>query len=192
MGCIHDGAPVVIEANRLGSQHRRVHHCRQPPIPARRLPREYEGTLPPSIGGAEAPRLALVIINRKSNQENSMNEPRVPIVRVGVDLAKQVIQVHAVDASGRRVVARAFKREQFFAWCTQLPVGCLIAMEACSSAHYWGRKLRALGLDETSSPPTVWKARAASMTPPKLQRSVRQRRARACVSFRSRLASNKA
>ena len=31
-----------------------------------------------------------------------MNEPRVPIVRVGVDLAKQVIQVHAVDASGRR------------------------------------------------------------------------------------------
>ena len=39
---------------------------------------------------------------------------RAPIVRVGVDLAKQVIQVHAVDASGRRVVARAFKREQFF------------------------------------------------------------------------------
>ena len=47
----------------------------------------------------------------------------VRIARVGVDLAKQVIQVHAVDASGRRVVARAFKREQFFAWCTQLPAG---------------------------------------------------------------------
>jgi len=30
MGCIHDGAPVVIEADRLGSQHRRVHHRRQP------------------------------------------------------------------------------------------------------------------------------------------------------------------
>jgi len=39
------------------------------------------------------------------------------ITRVGVDLAKRVIQVHAVDAAGRRVVARALKREQFMAWC---------------------------------------------------------------------------
>jgi transposase len=72
---------------------------------------------------------------------------RAPVARVGVDLAKLVIQVHAVDASGRRVVARAFKRDHFFAWCTQLPAGCLVAMEACSSAHHWARKLRAIGLD---------------------------------------------
>jgi transposase len=64
-----------------------------------------------------------------------------------VDLAKQVIQVHAVDAQGRRVLARAFKRDQFMAWCVQLPAGCVVAMEACSSAHHWARKLRALGLD---------------------------------------------
>jgi transposase len=38
---------------------------------------------------------------------------RAVIARVGVDLAKQVIQVHAVDATGRRVVARALKCEQF-------------------------------------------------------------------------------
>ena len=69
------------------------------------------------------------------------------VVRVGVDLAKRVIQVHAVDASGRRVVARAFKREQFIAWCAQLPAGCVVAMEACSGAHYWGRKLQSMGLD---------------------------------------------
>ena len=72
---------------------------------------------------------------------------RALIARVGVDLAKNVIQVHAVDAAGRRVVARAFKREQFLAWCAQLPPGCLVAMEACSSAHHFGRKLRAMGLD---------------------------------------------
>ena len=72
---------------------------------------------------------------------------RALIARVGVDLAKQVIQVHAVDAAGRRVVARAFKRDAFMAWCAQLPAGCLVAMEACSSAHHWARKLRALGLD---------------------------------------------
>jgi transposase len=72
---------------------------------------------------------------------------RALIARVGVDLAKRVIQVHAVDAVGRRVVTRAFKRDQFMAWCAQLPAGCLVAMEACSSAHHWARKLRALGLD---------------------------------------------
>ena len=72
---------------------------------------------------------------------------RALIARVGVDLAKHVIQVHAVDAAGRRVVARALKRDQFIAWCAQLPAGCLVAMEACSSAHHWARKLRALGLD---------------------------------------------
>jgi transposase len=69
------------------------------------------------------------------------------IVRVGVDLAKNLIQVHAVDAVGRRLVSRALKRDQFIAWCAQLPAGCLVAMEACSSAHHWGRKLRAMGLD---------------------------------------------
>jgi transposase len=72
---------------------------------------------------------------------------RALIARVGVDLAKNVIQVHAVDAAGRRVVTRAFRREQFLAWCAQLPPGCLVAMEACSSAHHFGRKLRAMGLD---------------------------------------------
>lgn len=68
------------------------------------------------------------------------------IVRVGVDLAKQVIQVHAVGAAGQRLVSRALKRDQFLAWCAQLPANCVVAMEACSSAHHWGRKLAALGL----------------------------------------------
>ena len=69
------------------------------------------------------------------------------VVRVGVDLAKNLIQVHAVDAAGRRLVSRALKRDQFAAWCQELPSGCLVAMEACSSAHHWGRRLRAMGLD---------------------------------------------
>lgn len=69
------------------------------------------------------------------------------IVRVGVDLAKNLIQVHAVDAAGRRVVSRALKRDQFLAWCEQLPAGCVVAMEACSSAHHWGRSLCQRGLD---------------------------------------------
>ena len=69
------------------------------------------------------------------------------IVRVGVDLAKQVIQVHGVDRAGRRVVGRTLKRDQFCAWAAQLPPGCVLAMEACSSGHHWARRLRAMGLD---------------------------------------------
>ncbi len=72
---------------------------------------------------------------------------RALMARVGVDLAKNVIQVHGVDAAGRRVMTRAIKRDQFLAWCAQLAPGCLVAMEACSSAHHWARKLRAMGLD---------------------------------------------
>lgn len=72
---------------------------------------------------------------------------RALIARVGADLAKRVIQVHAVDAAGRRVLSRSIRRDQFIVWCAQLPAGCLVAMEACSSAHHWARKLRALGLD---------------------------------------------
>ncbi len=70
------------------------------------------------------------------------------ITRVGVDLAKRVIQVHAVNAAGQRVTGRALPREKFLTWCAvQLPKGCLVAMEASSSAHHWARKLIALGLD---------------------------------------------
>ena len=68
-------------------------------------------------------------------------------VRVGVDLAKRVIQVHAVDTSGRRLTSRALSREKFIEWCVMLPAGCIVAMEASSSAHHWARKLIDLGLD---------------------------------------------
>jgi transposase len=68
------------------------------------------------------------------------------ITRVGVDLAKRLIQVHAVDASEHVIAARAMSRDKFAAWCAQLPAGCIVAMEACSSAHHWARQLLALGL----------------------------------------------
>jgi transposase len=72
---------------------------------------------------------------------------RGEIVRVGVDLAKRVIQVHAVDATDRVVVAKALARDKFGTWCAQLPPGCLVAMEACGGAHHWARKLKSLGFD---------------------------------------------
>ena len=68
------------------------------------------------------------------------------ITRVGVDLAKAVIQVHAVDAAGKLVTNRQLSRDKFLPWCAQLPPGCLVAMEACGGSHHWARKLIGLGL----------------------------------------------
>ena len=48
------------------------------------------------------------------------------IVRVGVDIAKNVLQVHAVDAQGKVVTNRAIQRSKFLVWCAQLPAGCLV------------------------------------------------------------------
>ncbi len=64
-----------------------------------------------------------------------------------VDLVKNVLQVHAVDAQGRMVTNRSIQRSKFLAWCAQLPAGCLVAMEACGGAHLWCRQLLRMGLD---------------------------------------------
>jgi transposase len=72
---------------------------------------------------------------------------RALVARVGVDLSKRVYQVHAVDRSGRVLLARAMSPDRFFVWCAELPAGCLVAMEACGGAHHVSRRLGLLGLD---------------------------------------------
>ncbi len=72
---------------------------------------------------------------------------RSAVARVGVDLSKHVLQVHAVDRGGHRVLARPMSPERFLAWCKDLPAGCLVAMEACGGAHHLARRLALLGLD---------------------------------------------
>ena len=66
------------------------------------------------------------------------------ITTVGIDLAKNVIQVHGVDKRGKTVLKKSLKRMQALPFFANLPV-CLIGMEACGSAHHWARKLQTLG-----------------------------------------------
>ncbi|RST46786.1 IS110 family transposase [Variovorax sp. MHTC-1] len=66
------------------------------------------------------------------------------ILRVGVDLSKRVIQLHGVDAHERVVLRRSVSVDKFPELMVQLPA-CLVAMEACSTAHYWARKLAVFG-----------------------------------------------
>lgn len=64
--------------------------------------------------------------------------------RIGVDLAKQVFQVHGVDSHEQVKCRKQLKRHQMLNFFRQLEP-CRVVMEACGSAHYWARELRLLG-----------------------------------------------
>lgn len=66
------------------------------------------------------------------------------ITTVGIDLAKNVFQVHAVNEVGKKVFNKQLRREQMAEVFAQLPP-CLVGMEACGSAHHWARKLTSFG-----------------------------------------------
>jgi transposase len=66
------------------------------------------------------------------------------ITTVGIDLAKNVFQVHGTDERGRTVLRKQLRRAQVAIFFGNLPP-CLIGMEACASAHYWGRTLQRFG-----------------------------------------------
>ena len=66
------------------------------------------------------------------------------ITTIGVDLAKNVFQVHGVDGRGKAVLRRTLKRPELARCFANLPP-CLIGMEACGSAHHWARKLGEFG-----------------------------------------------
>ncbi|MDG2971205.1 IS110 family transposase [Pseudomonas extremaustralis] len=63
---------------------------------------------------------------------------------VGIDLAKNVFQIHGMNERGKPLLRKQLKRDQVVVFFANLPP-CLIGMEACGSAHYWARKLEALG-----------------------------------------------
>ncbi len=66
------------------------------------------------------------------------------ITMIGLDLAKNVIQVHGTDERGRTVLKKQLRRNGAAAFFAQLPA-CVVGMEACGGAHYWARKLERLG-----------------------------------------------
>lgn len=66
------------------------------------------------------------------------------ITTVGIDLAKNVFQVHGVNECGKTMLKKQLKREQMMLFFTNLPP-CLIGMEACGSAHYWANQLQRVG-----------------------------------------------
>ena len=76
---------------------------------------------------------------------------------IGIDLAKNVFQVHGVDAGGKVVIAKKLRRSQVLPLFAKLPP-CLVGMEACATSHHWARELKALGHDVRLMPAGYVKA----------------------------------
>jgi transposase len=74
------------------------------------------------------------------------------VITIGVDLAKNVFQVHGVDAEGAVVVRRQLRRARVLPFFKKHPP-CLVGMEACATAHHWARQLIALGHAVKLMPP---------------------------------------
>ena len=79
------------------------------------------------------------------------------ITTIGLDLAKSVFQLHAVDADGTVVLRKKVRRGALVDTLAQVP-GCLVGIEACATAHYWAREISALGHEVRLMPPAYVKA----------------------------------
>ena len=81
------------------------------------------------------------------------------LIRVGVDLAKNVFQVHGVDRNEKAVWRRKLTRESWIKVLLEtVEPGCEIGMEACGGAHHWARQLQAHGFKVRLSRAAVCKA----------------------------------
>jgi transposase len=79
------------------------------------------------------------------------------ITTIGVDLAKSIIQLHAIDAAGAVALARAVRRRDFLGLMSKIRP-CLVGMEACAGAHHWARELGKLGFEVRLIAPAYVKA----------------------------------
>ena len=76
----------------------------------------------------------------------SREEVSMSTIVFGVDLAKNVFSVCEQDGAGHVMRRQDFKRDAFALWLAQVPVGSVVAMEACSGAHHWARRCLEFGL----------------------------------------------
>ena len=79
------------------------------------------------------------------------------ISTIGLDLAKNVFQVHGISATGEVVVRKTLRRSQMLPFFEKLPP-CLVGAEACGTSHHWARELAKLGHEVRLMPAMYVKA----------------------------------
>src|SRR6202165_3262671 len=94
------------------------------------------------------------VIVRDESHEGAIH---MQISTIGIDIAKNVFQLHGVDAAGKPVLKKQLRRGQMLEFFGKL-APCLIGMEACATSHHWARELRKLGHDVRLMPPSYVKA----------------------------------
>ena len=77
--------------------------------------------------------------------ENKRGESEMNISVTGIDIAKTVFHAHGVNEQGRALITKKLNRSELLSFVAQLPAGSTVAMEACGSAHYWGREFIKMG-----------------------------------------------
>ena len=79
---------------------------------------------------------------------------RIQVTTIGLDLAKNIVQVHGVTADGTTLFNRPVRRAQLLKFFEQQPP-CLVGMEACATSHYWARESTKLGHEVRLMPPAM-------------------------------------
>jgi transposase len=94
----------------------------------------------PFNNGVKCARMSDTFI--QTYKERAMRE----LTTIGIDIAKNFIQVHGINSKGKCMLKKRVSRDNFLAFMANLP-RCLIGMEACGGAHYWAHELINLGFD---------------------------------------------
>jgi transposase len=111
------------------------------PVGSRRQKRAFDG----GINGMDA-RLVTASMCHSGDVCSPLTEraSNMKVKAVGIDLSKNVFQVHCVDEQGKVPLRKQLKRSQMASFFANLSP-CLIGMEACSGAHHWARKVQSFG-----------------------------------------------
>jgi len=93
---------------------------------------------------------------------------------IGIDIAKNVIQIHGADNHGKRSLKKQLSRDAFLPFMANLPI-CLVGMEACGGAHHLAKELKKLGFEvKLMSPQRVKNMRVTTKTMPAMHRLVQR------------------
>src|SRR5258708_15829043 len=95
------------------------------------------------VGGSRSRHQSANLWKRSSNHERR-EPPAMEITTIGLDLAKNVFQVHAINDAGEVVVRKTIRRAQVLRFFERLDP-CLVGIEACGTSHYWGGEIGKFG-----------------------------------------------